>query len=59
MKKDISIKEALSEAVCFTHFVSLLFNNRPYYRVRKVLGVGVLLPFLRVWDKNKDKIINS
>ena len=59
IKKDIEIKEALQIAVCYTHFLSLLFNDRKVYRIKKVLGEVVLGPFERVWQKHKSSLINN
>lgn len=51
MKTDITIIEALQTAVCYTHFISLLFRDKPYYSIKKYLGNIVLLPFKNLWEK--------
>ena len=55
-KEPITIKEALETCVCFSHFIYLMFD-KPIYKVKQILGGECLMPFRRIYDKNKLKLI--
>lgn len=42
-------------SVCYTHFISLCFNNRPFNRINKILGKDILAPLKRTYDTLKKK----
>lgn len=53
-----TINECLSDSVCYTHFVRLLFNDKySYYNLYSYLAKSVLKPFKNVWDNNKGKTL--
>jgi hypothetical protein len=62
-KKRLSIKDATITAVCYTHFVQLLFtgygSSYTYNQVYRYLGKDILKPFYNHWMFSKGCLINK
>ena len=48
------INQALREAVCYIHFIRLVFGGWSYYSIYKYLGNTILKPFRIIWDNRNN-----
>jgi len=46
----MTLSEAKNNAVCYTHFITLLFE-KPYYKIHSYLGPIILGPLKRFYFK--------